>query len=31
MAGIGFLWKVGIHVPPIQREFASEIRSSICR
>jgi DNA-binding transcriptional LysR family regulator len=31
MAGVGFLWKVGIHVPPIQREFAGEIRSSICR
>jgi DNA-binding transcriptional LysR family regulator len=31
MAGIGFLWQGGIHVPPIQREFSSEIQSSICR
>jgi DNA-binding transcriptional LysR family regulator len=31
MASIGFLWNVGIHVPPIQREFAGEIRSSLCR
>jgi DNA-binding transcriptional LysR family regulator len=31
MAGVGFLWQVGIQVPPIQREFASEIQSSICR
>ncbi len=31
MAGVGFLWQRGIHVPPVQREFANEIRSSICR
>ena len=31
MAGVGFLWQGGIHVPPIQRQFASEIQSSICR
>jgi DNA-binding transcriptional LysR family regulator len=31
MAGVGFLWQAGIHVPPIQREFAGEIQSSICR
>jgi DNA-binding transcriptional LysR family regulator len=31
MAGVGFFWQCGIHVPPIQREFASEIQSSICR
>ncbi len=31
MAGVGFLWQGGIHVPPIQREFAHEIQSFICR
>jgi DNA-binding transcriptional LysR family regulator len=31
MARIGFLWKGGIHVPLIQREFAREIQSSVCR
>jgi DNA-binding transcriptional LysR family regulator len=29
MAGVGFLWQGGIHVPPIQRDFANEIQSSI--
>jgi DNA-binding transcriptional LysR family regulator len=31
MARIGFLWKGGIHVPLIQRVFAREIQSSVCR
>jgi len=31
MARIGFLWQRGVHVPLIQREFAREIQSSVCR
>ena len=31
MAGVGFLWQGGVHVPLLQREFANEIRLSICR
>jgi DNA-binding transcriptional LysR family regulator len=31
MAGVGFLWQGGIHVPPIQREFARAIQTSVCR
>jgi LysR family nitrogen assimilation transcriptional regulator len=31
MAGVGFLWQKGIHVAPVQREFARELQASYSR